>query len=84
MSKGFSAEFARALDFNPGARARAALFEYMPFVRVLENRTFCSLFANPFRDFNHHSNQHQPPLPLLIGDTRSSAEQSLAVGVLCL
>ncbi len=65
-------------------RARAALFEYMPFVRVLENRTFCSLFANPFCDFNHHSNQHQPPLPLLIGDMSSSAEQSLAVGVVCL
>ncbi len=53
----------------------------MPFVRVLENITFCSLFANPFRDFNHHSNQQQPPLPLLIGDMRSSAKQSLAVGV---
>ncbi len=23
----------------------------MPFVRVLENITFCSLFANPFHDF---------------------------------
>ncbi len=53
-------------------RARAALFEYMPFVRVLENITFCSLFANPFHDFNHHSNQQQPPLPLLIGDMRTS------------
>ncbi len=66
---------------NPEPRARAALFEYMPFVRVLENITFCSLFANPFHDFNHHSNQQPPPLPLLIGDMRSSAEQSLAVGV---
>ncbi len=64
--------------------ARAALFEYMPFVRVLENITFWSLFANPFHDFNHHSNQQQPPLPLLIGDMRSSAEQSLAVSVSCL
>ncbi len=35
MSKGFNTEFARALDFNPWCRsARAALFEYMPFVRV--------------------------------------------------
>ncbi len=65
-------------------RARAALFEYMPSVRVLENKTFCSLFANPFHDFNHHSNQQQPPLPLLIGDIRSSAKQSLAAGVSCL
>ncbi len=64
--------------------ARAALFEYMPSVRVLENKTFSSLFANPFHDFNHHSNQQQPPLPLLIGDMRSSAKQSLAVGVSCL
>ncbi len=56
-------------------RAHAALFEYMQSVRVLENITFCSLFTNrlrPFRDFNHHSNQHQPPLPLLIGDMRCS------------
>ncbi len=65
-------------------RARAALFEYMPFVRVLENITFCSLFANPFHDFNHHSNQQQPPLPLLIGDMRCSVKQSLAVCVSCL
>ncbi len=37
MSKGFSAEFARALDFEPWLpRSRAALFEYMPFVCVLE------------------------------------------------
>ncbi len=52
-------------------RARAVLFEYMQFLRVFENITFCSLFTNrlrPFRDFNHHSNQNQPPLPLLIGD----------------
>ncbi len=65
---------------------RAALFEYMQFVRVLENIRFCSLFTNrlsPFHDFNHHSNQQQPPLPL-IGDMRCSAKQSLAVGVLCL
>ncbi len=65
-------------------RARAALFEYMQSVRVLENITFCSLFTNrlrPFRDVNHHSNQHQPPLPLLIGDMRCSTKQSLAVGV---
>ncbi len=68
-------------------RARAALFEYMPFVRVLENITFCSLFTNrlrPFHDLNHHSNQHHPPVPLLIRDMRCSAEQSLAVGVSCL
>ncbi len=54
-------------------RARAALFEYMQFVRVFENITFCSLFNNclrPFHDFNHQSNQQQPPLPLLIGDMR--------------
>ncbi len=56
-------------------QAPAALFEYMQFVRVLENITFCNLFTNrlrPFRDFNHHSNQQQPPLPLLIGDMRGS------------
>ncbi len=54
-------------------RARAALFEYMQFVRVFENITFCSLFTNclrPFHDFNHQSNQQQPHLPLLIGDMR--------------
>ncbi len=79
MSKCF-----RALDFEPWCQARAALFEYMPFVRVLENITFCSLFANPFHDFNYHSNQQQPPLPLLIRDMRSSTKQSLAVGVSCL
>ncbi len=36
----------------------------MKFVHVLENITFCSIFTNrlrPFHDFNHHSNQHQPP-----------------------
>ncbi len=70
MSK-CSAEFPGAL--NPGA----ALFEYMPFVRVLENITFCSLFASPFHEFNHHSNQQQPPLPLLIGDMRSSLSLSV-------
>ncbi len=72
---------------NPAPRARAALFEYMQFMRVLENITFCSLFTNrlrPFHDFNYHSNQQQPPLPLLIGDMRSSTKQSLAFGVLCL
>ncbi len=45
----------------PGARA--ALFEYMQFMRVLENITFCSLFTNrlrPFCDFNHHINQQHP------------------------
>ncbi len=86
-SKCFSTEFPRDLKFEPWCcerRARAALFEYMPFVHVLENITFCSLFANPFCDFNHHRNQQQAPLPLLIGDMRSSAKQSLAVGVLCL
>ncbi len=54
----------------------------MQFMRLFENITFCSLFTNrlrPFRDFNHHSNQHQPPLPLLIGDMRCSTKQSLAV-----
>ncbi len=36
MSKGSAQEFARALDFEPWCREpRAALFEYMPFVRVL-------------------------------------------------
>ncbi len=40
-------------------RARAALFENMPFVRVLETITFCSLFSYPFHDFNHHSNQQR-------------------------
>ncbi len=59
------------------------LFIKHHFVHVLENITFCSLFAYPFHDFNHHSNQQQPPLPLLIGDIRSSAKQSLAVYVSC-
>ncbi len=77
-------EFPRALDFEPWCQSRAAVFEYMPFVRVLENITFCSLFANPFHDFNHHSNQHQPPLPLLIVDMRSSASSlSLSVSRAC-
>ncbi len=73
MSKCISAEFPHALDFEPWCRARAALFEHMPFVRVLENITFCNVFTNPFHDFNHHSNQQQPPLPLLIGDMRCSS-----------
>ncbi len=80
----FNAEFPRALVFEPWCRELVQLFEYMPFVRVLENITFCSLFANSLHDFNHHSKPQQPPLPLLIGDMRSSAKQSLAVGVLCL
>ncbi len=77
MSKCFSAEFARALDFEPWCRELVQ--RCLKHVLVLENIKFCSLFANPFHDFNHHSNQHQSPLPLLIGDMRSSAEQSLAV-----
>ncbi len=85
MSKCFSAEFPRALDFKPlNQRAHAALFKYMQFVLVLENITFCNLFSNrlrPFRDFNHHSYQQQPPLPLLIGDMWCSTKQSLAAGV---
>ncbi len=68
-------------------RARAALFEYMQSVCVLENITFCSLFTNclrPFRDFSHHtvtSNNHHL-FPLLVGDMRCrcSSKQSLAVG----
>ncbi len=66
----------------PGARA--ALFEYMQFVRVLENITFCSLFTNrlrPFCDFNHHINQQQPPLPLLIRDMRCSVAVSRSLSV---
>ncbi len=61
MSKCFSAEFPCALDFEPWCRELVQQFEYMPFVRVLGNIIFCSLFANPFHDFNHHSNQQQPP-----------------------
>ncbi len=57
--------------FEPWCREIVQLFEYMPFVRVLESITFCSLFANPFHDFNHHSNQQQPPLPLLNEDMSS-------------
>ncbi len=60
-------------SLNPGAASScSADFKYMQFVRVFENITFCSLFTNrlrPFHNFNHHSNQHQPPLPLLIGDS---------------
>ncbi len=86
MSKCFSAEFPRALDFEPWRRelVQRCLNNLQMF---LENITFCNLFTNrlrPFRDFNHHSNQQQPPLPLLIGDMRSSTKQSLAVGVSCL
>ncbi len=81
MSKCFSTEFPRALNFEPWCRELVQRCLNTSFVRVLENITFCSLFANPFHDFNHHSNQHQPPLPLLIGDMRSSTKQSLAVSV---
>ncbi len=65
-------------------RARAALFECMQSVRVLENITFYSLFTNrlrPFRDSNHHSNQQQPPPPLLIR-TWHAALNSLSLSVL--
>ncbi len=65
------------------SRARAALFEYMQFMRVLENRTFCSLFTNrlrPFRDFNHHSNQQQPPF-LFSSETWDAALSSLSLSV---
>ncbi len=62
-------------------RARAALFEYMHFVRVLENITFFSLFTKfVISIVTVTSNNH----PLLIGDMRSSTKQSLAVGVSCL
>ncbi len=66
---------------NPGAASlcSAVWMTYMQFVRALENITFCSLFTNrlrPFRYFNHHSSQQQPPLPLLIGHMRSSAAVS--------
>ncbi len=61
-------------------RAHAALFEYMQFVRVLENITFCSLFTNRLKPFqSSYSNQQQPPLPLLIKDMRCSTKQSLTV-----
>ncbi len=86
MSNSVSAQNFLAL-WSLAPLARAALFEYMQFVRVLEKITFCSIFTNrlrPFHDFNHHSNQQQPPLPLLIGDMRCSTMQSLAVGVSCL
>ncbi len=60
--------------------ARAVLFEYMQSVRV-ENITFCRLYTNRLRPFqSSYSNQHQPPLPLLIGDMRCSTKHSLAVG----
>ncbi len=65
---------------NPAPGARAALFECMPFVRVLENITFCSLFANPFHDFNHHSNQQHPPV-LLSSETWEAALSSLSLSV---
>ncbi len=89
MSKWWVTVFQRRISSLFGlwilaSRARAALFEYMPSVRVLDNITFCSSFANllrTFHDFNHHSNQQQPPLPLLIGDMRCSVKQSLSVGV---
>ncbi len=60
-----------------------ALFEYMQFVRVLENITFCSLFTirlRPFRDFNHHSNQQQPPF-LFSSETWDAALSSLSLSV---
>ncbi len=69
--------------WNLAPRARAALFEYMQFMRVLENRTFCSLFTNrlrPFRDFNHHRNQHQPPF-LFSSETWDAALSSLSLSV---
>ncbi len=61
-------------------RAHAALFEYMPLVRVLENITFCSLFANPFHDFNHHRNQQQPPF-LFSSEIWKAALSSLSLSV---
>ncbi len=70
---------------NPGPGARAALFEYMPFVRVLENITFCRLFTNrlrPFHDFNHHSNQQQPPF-LFSSETLEAALSSLSLSIFC-
>ncbi len=65
----------------PGARA--ALFEYVQLVRVLENITFCSLFTNrlrPFHNFNHHSNQQQPPF-LFSSETWDVALSSLSLSV---
>ncbi len=77
MSKCLSARISSRFGlWTLAPRVRAALFEYMQFVRVLENITFCNLFTNhlrPFHDFNHYSNQQQPPLPLLIGDMRCSS-----------
>ncbi len=52
----------------------------MQSVRV-ENIPFCRLYTNRLRPFqSSYSNQHQPPLPLLIGDMRCSTSHSLAVG----
>ncbi len=56
MSKSFSAEFPRALDFEPWCREFVQCCLNTCHSCVFENITFCSLFANPFHDFNHHSN----------------------------
>ncbi len=72
---------------NPGAASSCSAVWIHAVRACIRNITFCSLFTNrlrPFCDFNHHSNQHQPPLPLLIGDMRCSAKQSLAVCASCL
>ncbi len=88
-SNTISADFPHALDFEAllSDRALAALFEYMQFVRILENITFCSLFTNclrPFCDFNHHTvTSNNPPPPLLFwSKTCDAVLNSLSLSVL--
>ncbi len=76
MSKCFSAEFPRALDFEPWCRELVQRFRK-------QHSVVCLLIHFTISIITETSNNH-PFLPLLIGDMRRSVKQSLAVGVLCL
>ncbi len=60
-------------------RSRAALFEYMPFVCVLENITFCSIFANPFHDFKEEMQIKRADLAPLLRSQRHSERLDLSL-----
>ncbi len=65
-------------------QARAALVEYMQFVRVLENILFYSLFTNrlrTFNDFNHHTVTSNNHLFLSSSETWDAALNSLSLSV---
>ncbi len=59
--------------------------DWIEFVRVFENITFCSLFTNrlrPFRDFNHHTVTSINHLFLFSSETWDAALSSLLLSVL--